>query len=113
MRGSIARYITLASSIYGRRLQSNDKYFNQKCPTNAPLLSSSIVLFVLVVSIVRKEGVDEPRGEELCRVLSVSIARLPRVDLDHKQRGGVDRKVSPTLSLDQSVGSLQHNLGDR
>ena len=34
VRGSIACYITFALSIYGRRLQSNDKYFNQKCPTN-------------------------------------------------------------------------------
>ena len=34
VRGSIACYITFALSIYGRRLQSNDKYFNQKYPTN-------------------------------------------------------------------------------
>ena len=78
--------------------------------TSILLSSSSIVLFVLVVS---KEGIDEPRGEELCRVLPVSVARLSRIDLDHKLRGGIDCKVSPTLSFDQSVGSLQHNLGDR
>ena len=32
--GSIACYITFALSIYVRRLQNNDKHFNQKCHTN-------------------------------------------------------------------------------
>ena len=34
VRGSIARYITFASSIYVRRLRSNDKHFDPKYPTN-------------------------------------------------------------------------------
>ena len=40
VRGSIARYTTFASSIYVRRLQSNDKHFDQKCPTNRNPLHS-------------------------------------------------------------------------
>ena len=106
VRGSIAHYITFASSIYVRRLQSNDKHFETVAKVN-----SLTILLARLSRLCRKDEAQGAEGEVWREHTSVcDRSRIPKATqrFAFMQQSHFDQKY-PT---NQSQPRLRRTLSD-